>query len=108
MYVALSRVTSLNGLHLLGNYSSSTINVNTLAEKEYERLRVEKPFSPVEKPEFLDQNLTITLLNTRSLRKHAVDIANDNLMLENGSFNFILLFCIFISIFKREKRFAVL
>jgi len=83
MYVALSRVTTLSGLYLLGNYSKSAINVNTSADKEYERLRVERPFSPVEKLEILDENLTITLLNIRSLRKHAVDINSDKRLVNN-------------------------
>ena len=39
MYVALSRVTSLAGLFLLGEYSKNTLKVNSLAKIEYERLR---------------------------------------------------------------------
>ena len=74
MYVALSRVTSLNGLHLIGNFSSSAIQHNTAAAIEYDRLRIESPLVPTEDLEFVEENLTITLLNTRSMRKHALDI----------------------------------
>ena len=35
MYVALSRVTSLNGLYLIGDYSKSAFKANTESEKEY-------------------------------------------------------------------------
>ena len=46
MYVALSRVTSLNGLHLIGNVSRSAIQHNTAAAIEYDRLRIESPLVP--------------------------------------------------------------
>ena len=42
MYVALSRVTSLNGLFLVGTYKSSAIKADKKAVREYERLRNER------------------------------------------------------------------
>ena len=39
VYVALSRATSLSGLHILGNIQSKHIRANPRVHKEYERLR---------------------------------------------------------------------
>ena len=39
MYVALSRVTSLNGLYLTGEYKSSAIKADPRAIHEYERMQ---------------------------------------------------------------------
>ena len=42
MYVDLSRVTSLAGLFLIGNYTKAAFNVNNGAANEYDRLRAEQ------------------------------------------------------------------
>ena len=39
MYVALSRVTSLDRMFLIGNYNKTTIKENSSAKQEYHRLR---------------------------------------------------------------------
>ena len=39
MYVALSRVTSLQGLYLIGDFNSKAISVDQNASNEYEYLR---------------------------------------------------------------------
>ena len=84
MYVALSRVTSLNGLFLIDDYKSSFIRADPKATTEYEILRKEYPVEPIEDCAPLSESsLTITLLNTRSLPKHAIDIAYDNIILES-------------------------
>ena len=84
MYVALSRVTSLNGLFLIDDYKSSAIRADPKATTEYEILRKEYPVEPIEDCAPLSESsLTITLLNTRSLPKHAIDIAYDNIILES-------------------------
>ena len=84
MYVALSRVTSLNGLHLIGDYKSSAIRSDPRATAEYELLRKDYPIEPIEDCNVISPNsLTISLLNTRSLRKHAIDIACDSVLLES-------------------------
>ena len=83
MYVALSRVTSLSGLYLLGDYSKSAIRVNDLAANEYNRLRIERPLVPLRDLDFSSQNLIITLLNTRSLRKHALDLKSDDCLMKS-------------------------
>ena len=43
MYVALSRVTTLAGLYLIGNFNKNAKKVNLDAEIEYERLRISSP-----------------------------------------------------------------
>ena len=46
MYVALSRVTSLNGLYLTGEYKPSAIKADPRAVHEYERMREESIITP--------------------------------------------------------------
>ena len=47
MYVALSRVTSMNNLHLIGNFSHKAIIANENATKEYNRLHQHNKFFPL-------------------------------------------------------------
>ncbi|XP_066910247.1 uncharacterized protein [Clytia hemisphaerica] len=84
MYVNLSRVTDINGLFLIGEYSRNAIRVNTEAGLEYERLRRNcclqkvQTFSSVSTS---PKHLNISLLNIRSMNKHAVDLKkSENLM----------------------------
>eukprot|EP00111_Clytia_hemisphaerica_P014933 TCONS_00043982-protein len=75
IYVALSRVTSLNGLYLTGNYTSSAIKANASAEKEYQRLRsAENLLEPLLSIVPTNSNLVLTLLNIRSLRIKSASI----------------------------------
>ena len=69
MYVALSRVTSLDGLYLIGEYNSSAIKADPRATIEYETMRKNNALKSIdtcstESP----RSLTIALLNTRSLK----------------------------------------
>ncbi|XP_057310034.1 uncharacterized protein LOC130648031 [Hydractinia symbiolongicarpus] len=78
MYVALSRVTSLDGMFLSGHFNTSAIKSDMRASVEYERLRQESVLQPLEHicpPS--DNTLSITLLNTKSLPRHATDIDSD-------------------------------
>ena len=77
MYVALSRVRSMNGLFLVGSFSRKAIKINDEVSKEYDRLHTECPFSPLEICSFVDNNLVFALLNCRSLKKHAIDVSRD-------------------------------
>ena len=77
MYVALSRVTSLSGLCLIGEYKSSAIKADPRASNEYERMRRECVVQPLHNSELSDATLTVTLLNTRSFHRHAIDISHD-------------------------------
>ena len=74
IYVALSRVTSLNGLHILGEIQSKHIKANPKVNTEYERLRTSSSAIVTTPTENEDFCLTISLLNVRSLRKHSKDI----------------------------------
>ena len=78
MYVALSRVTSLNGLYLIGEYNSCAIKADPRATIEYETMRKNHSMTCIDicSPES-PCSLTISLLNTRSLKKHAIDIDAD-------------------------------
>ena len=77
MYVALSRVTSLDGLYLIGNFSPSAIISSKSAEKEYERLRSsENSLEPLLSIVPTDSNLVLTLLNIRSLRRKSASVRN--------------------------------
>ena len=64
MYVALSRVTSLSKLYLLGNYAENAIRVNSKADIGYERLQQENVFEPIETVKLSLNTVSITLLNT--------------------------------------------
>ena len=80
MYVGLSRVTSLSGLHLIGEYNSRAIQSDPKAAAEYELLRNEYAMVPVKDCTSAPNSLTVCLLNTRSLKKHAQDIKSDKVI----------------------------
>ena len=44
MYVALSRITSINELYLIGHYNKTALKLNESVKREYERLRTESYF----------------------------------------------------------------
>ena len=77
MYVALSRVTNMDGFYLTGTYNLNAIKVNTNASYDYERLQLESPFIPTESVSTSRHRLVFVLLNCRSLKKHAIDFASD-------------------------------
>jgi len=83
IYVALSRVTTLNGLFLTGKFDRNTITVNERAIAEYQRLREIQQLDTDNK--FDDNNtiFSIALCNVRSLTKHIGDIKVDDRFLCN-------------------------
>ena len=70
IYVALSRVTSINELYLIEKYTKAALKVNESAKKEYQKLRTES-------------SSTISLLNTRSFKTHFRDILLEKHLLDN-------------------------
>ena len=44
IYVALSRISGMNKMYLIGSYNKATLKVNESAKKDYERLRSEGLF----------------------------------------------------------------
>ena len=83
MYVAMSRISKLENMHLIGNYNRNAIKVNKSAKKEYERLYSACLLSPLSFPKASNDTLTIALLNTRSLRRHSENILNDVDLIQN-------------------------
>ena len=83
MYVALSRITNMENMYLIGKYSRSAIKENKSAKIEYERLRQESVMKSLPLISPSECSLTITLLNIRSLRRHAIDIKSDEQLLKN-------------------------
>ena len=73
MYVAFSRVTKIDDLFLIGKYSPEVFKVNENAVIDYSRLR-ENLFDRIYIDHVDCNSLTVSLLNTRSLVRHAVDI----------------------------------
>ena len=88
IYVALSRVTSLQGLYILGNIEDKLIKGNPKVHFEYQRLRQLETensttlgYSLFSFPTNAHHKLSICLLNVRSLKKYSIDIKCDvNLM----------------------------
>ena len=84
IYVALSRSTALQGLHILGNIEMKHIKANPKVDKEYERLREISSItsSLTSEQELAGSNtgVTVSLLNIRSLTKHSIDIKCDGNM----------------------------
>ena len=81
MYVAMSRISKLENMHLIGNYNRNAIKVNKSAKKEHERLYSECLLSPLSFAKA--SNDTLALLNTRSLRRHSEDILNGVELMQN-------------------------
>ena len=82
-YVALSRVMLLDGLYLTGKYDRNAIKVDQRATEQYDHMRKNCQLPPIEDFGSLEEDtLTITLLNTRSLPKHSLDIAADAILME--------------------------
>ena len=84
IYVALSRSTTLQGLHILGNIEMKHVKANPKVDKEYERLRkissITSSLSSEHELAVSNTGVTVSLLNIRSLRKHSIDIRYDHNM----------------------------
>lgn len=77
IYVAISRSTSLQGLHVLGNIKMKHVKANPKVHQEYKRLREILPNTNSLSSQLSNNDVTVTLLNVRSLKKHSIDIKND-------------------------------
>ena len=77
IYVALSRVTALDNLYILGPFTEDSIRANPLALVEYSRMRNESILSVEIVEDTNQESLIVTLLNVRSLNKHETDLALD-------------------------------
>ena len=74
IYVALSRVTSIDNTFLTGKYNRNVFKVNESTVVECSRLR-ENRLETIN-ADYVDCNsLTVPLSNTRFLKRHAADIS---------------------------------
>lgn len=80
IYVALSRATSLQGLHVLGKLETKYIRADQRVNNEYERLRKTSLLDKGNELNLQEHHtvIPIVLLNIRSLRQHCIDIKFDN------------------------------
>ena len=83
MFVALSRIKNSNELYLIGKYNKVALKVNVSARKEYERLRTESRFKSQPQMGVTESSITTSLLNTRSLKKHFMDIVMNKHLLDD-------------------------
>ena len=70
MYVALSRVTTLESLYIVGSFSINAIRANPRSLDEYSWMDSERL---VQNSEGNPCNLEIIFLNIRSFNKHVID-----------------------------------
>ena len=73
IYVAISRSTTLRGIHILGQIEHRHVRTNPKVYEEYRRLRSTSALEPPVQIAF-DRQMSITLLNVRSLKKHSLYI----------------------------------
>ena len=84
IYVALSRATSLKGIHILGKIENKQIRADPRVHQEYQRLRDTAPLGLEPRQDLQnmcennDQLVSICLLNVRSLKKHSIDLKFDS------------------------------
>ena len=87
VYVALSRMKSLEQLFIVGELDCSHIRADSRVHAEYDRLRAPElvlNIPNIINPEKTAKNSFIfTLLNIRSLRQHSVDIRYDSVIFES-------------------------
>ena len=82
VYVALSRVKSLEQLYIIGGIDPKHIRADPKVDKEYERLRSQDLQVCI--PDIMtscaaaNDTISFTLLNVRSLRKHCTDLKFDS------------------------------
>ena len=77
IFVALSRLTSLEGLYITRSVSASAMKANPQAMEEYNRKRLESTLMVDEVKEPNSNVSVIVLLNIRSLSKHVLDLKCD-------------------------------
>ena len=76
-------LSSMNKMYLIGSYNKTALKVNESEKKEYERSRNEGLFKSKSHLAVTETSITITLLNTHSLKLHVLDIAMYDRLLDN-------------------------
>ena len=82
MYVASSRIIPFDNLYLIGSFTLLAIKTDPRAIHEYQRLRNDGQLSLLTTSCTSSNSLKMALLRTTSLNKHAVDISEDNRLLQ--------------------------
>uniref|UniRef100_A0A7M5WTK1 Uncharacterized protein n=1 Tax=Clytia hemisphaerica TaxID=252671 RepID=A0A7M5WTK1_9CNID len=82
MYVAMSRVRTIDGLYFTVQYRRTAFVCSKDVNDEYSRLRQNK-IEPIKDVMRSNSTLNVCLLNTRSLRLHVIDIQNDEFLYKN-------------------------
>ena len=82
MYVALDRVRYIKNVHLVRTCNCNVFQVNSNVTLEYNRLREISYFVPLNTVNEKNNCSTVSLLNTRSLRRHTQDITKDESLSE--------------------------
>ena len=83
IYIALSRISSMNKMYLIGSYNKESLKVNESAKEEYKRLRSGGLLKSQSHLALTETSITITLLNTHSMKLHVLDFAMDDRLLDN-------------------------
>ena len=78
IFVALGKIMRLERLFLTGYFQRDAIKANLEATNGCQRLNNETLFVTQTISTRSSKTLTFTLLNTRPLRKHAIDITSDS------------------------------
>ena len=81
IYVALSRVTSLKGLYIIGSFNLKSIRTSPQALEEYSRLGLESMLLPPNIEGVDSNSLVITIVNIRYFNKHATELESDRRLL---------------------------
>ena len=84
MYVAMSRVKTIEGLFFTGEFKKNAFTCNHKVDEEYCRLRMKDNQVCAIKDFMLSEGcLNVCLLNIRSLSRHAIDIQEDYFLKNN-------------------------
>ena len=83
MFVALSRITSIDELYLIGKNNKAALKVDESSKREYERLRTESCFKSKTQNRVTESAITISLLNIRSFKTHFRDPLMEKYLLDN-------------------------
>ena len=73
----------MNKMYFIRSYNKAALKVNESAKKGYERLKREGLFKSQSHLAVTETLITITLLNTCSLKLHVLGIAIDDRLLDN-------------------------
>ena len=85
LYVALSRVTSLAGLFLTGQFDAKSITADSRVIAEYNYLRKNQSmiFAEQALSRCSNESFILSLCNVRSLRSHILDVKSDEALMSS-------------------------